>query len=224
GRMSTGSGTNSNEDSFNEELEDAFVMMKIDSKTVAANKYPEMAAWFKKNCPTTSEGKPRTPPLPIEELYNIPEMTTPNDVVSDDFPKPVISGETVETAHRSEESASTPEISPTEPKKEKRKYNLKNDAERQDPEYKRYRKENNKYVEKSRQKKKREEEEKKRKNEEEKELLRSTLKKVIEMHECPLIEAEFRANGRVFNRPEGLGVLKEKQDQLYKEIRGEVEK
>ncbi|GMT25406.1 hypothetical protein PFISCL1PPCAC_16703, partial [Pristionchus fissidentatus] len=63
--------TNSNED------ENLDVTLKKMQKMVAAKMNPEMEDWIKKNCPTTSEGKQRTPPLPIEELYNVPEMPIP---------------------------------------------------------------------------------------------------------------------------------------------------
>ncbi|GMT25407.1 hypothetical protein PFISCL1PPCAC_16704, partial [Pristionchus fissidentatus] len=82
-----------------------------------------------------------------------------------------------------QESARTHEISQTGSEKKKRQYKLKNDAQRKDPNYQRKRENNNKSVEKCRQKNKEKEEEARRKNEEEKELLRSTLKKVVEMHE-----------------------------------------
>ncbi|GMT25403.1 hypothetical protein PFISCL1PPCAC_16700, partial [Pristionchus fissidentatus] len=224
GRMSTGSASNSNEDSYSEDLDLSMGMMKIDLKKMeAAKNFPNIAAWCKVNCPTTSPGNVRTPPLPIDELFNVPDTSTPF-LVSVETPTPANSVDTLETARQSEESASSPEISQRGSKKMRKGYTLKSDAQRQDPKYKLGRKSNNKSVQKWREKKKREEEEAKRKNEEEKELLRSTLKKLIEMHEWHTIEAEFRANGRVFNRSERFGVMSEEQDQLYKELRREVTK
>ncbi|GMT13924.1 hypothetical protein PFISCL1PPCAC_5221 [Pristionchus fissidentatus] len=206
--------------SVKDPLKDALSVMKIDLKEIgAAKNIPNLDKFWGIKCPTTSPSNVFKPPLPLEEPIEFPPIPPPISVVPFDIPTAIA----VDSTQQSERDAA--ETCPSKAKKRRRGYILKTDAQRGDLKYKRERESNNKSVDRWRQKKQKEEEETKKRNEEQKELLRSTLKKVIEMHELPIMQAEFHSKGRILKRPlpEGLGVMNEDQMRLYKEIRRELE-
>ncbi|GMS85227.1 hypothetical protein PENTCL1PPCAC_7402, partial [Pristionchus entomophagus] len=164
-----------------------------------------MRSWFKEYVPTSDPANLRTPPLPVEELFGYSSpSSSPGSHSSSSSSAPSIGRITpkseimtrgssrVATKRRSEVSRleDSRESSIDCPAKRTRKYQLKKDVERQNPEYQKMRQQNNEAVKKSRQRKEEKEAEEKRKSEEEKLLLRSTMLKLMKIYEWDSIVAE----------------------------------